>query len=241
MTIGETSTINYLRSIMYIQEDATLDFDHMMVYLDDPNSQLQPVGTVMNFFQSHLQIYDITRVIGRIFNEIYPDVDFVPWSRNDIIPQGAIQKSTVTYHIDTMLPARINQQNYAERREMGPRYRYCIRDYSAPEVPIIDVYGQLVDNVLQFRFYGRSATESEQLAIGFRSMMQVFAGSIQTLGAPIVQWQQGGILRPEQLSATETHTPLFLEYLIRTEDLYTFDAKLIKLIEVNVKTETGGL
>lgn len=240
MTTGETTIQTLLRNTLLLHDQEIRDFDRFVVYQEDVNGNLQNLGNVKQFFANHMQIFDVTRVIGRILqNAANNTISVVPYKRNDVTPEGSTAQSIITYHVDTVKPARINQDNESARYETTPRYRYTIIDIT-DNSHVTDVYGQNIDNYVQFRIYGRSVTETEQLMILTRTALQVFAGSVQNCGVPVFQFIQGGSLRDEQLSTDDKFRPMFLDYLIRTEDLYTFEVGLVQMIDITLTTENGG-
>jgi len=103
---------------------------------------------------------------------------------------------------------------------------------------IYPVYGQLIDHVVRFQFFGKTVTSTEEIMVLFRKLMEVFAGAIISGGVPVFQFIQGGQLNSSEVNRKFKRMPLFLDYLIRTEDLYVMQDPILKAIQTEVRMLT---
>lgn len=223
------------KNLMILEDLSDQRFDYVEIMNFDQQTGQIAISEMRQFFREHYHISDVMRIIKRIIDRVLPDVDFIPYRRNDTINEGSLVKNTITYYIDTMKPAVISQDG-TNRLETGPRYRYSIR-INRDDNLVYDVKAQMVDNYVRFSFYGKSRTEELELCELFRHLMYVFGGTIQNLGVPVLRFIQGGLENMEPMNNVAKYTPMFLDYLMRTEDLYVTHADLIKYISLEVLTE----
>lgn len=219
------SEVIFNKNLIILQDLSDIKFETIEI-LEFDSSGNTSLLSPRQFFKEHYSISDVLRVIERIIRRVEPNIDFVPYRRNDTIQENSFSKNTITFHIDTMKPATVSPDN---RIESGPRYRYTIR-INHDDSLIYDVDAQLIDNYVQFRFYGKSRTEELEMADMFRHIMQVFGGSIQNLGVPVLRFIQGGLETSESLNNVSKYTPMFLDYLMRTEDIYITHRNLVNII-----------
>jgi hypothetical protein len=236
MTTGETSGYNKLiRSIIFLRDNGEYALDEYEVYL---KSGGQPISTLKRFFDTHLQIYDITRSITNIIENIGEEYDIpinvIPHKRIDTIAQGEIRKNIVTYQIESLFPGDVG----GGKREYKPRHRYNVRPIAEPSRSV-SVYGQFVDNYVRFRFIGRTATETEELMVLFRHAVEAFAARVQNNGVAVFRFEEGGTQHSE-IHNRDRPDILYLDYLIRTEDLYSIERPIIKIIEIELQQLNGG-
>jgi len=237
MTYNETTTSLYNRMLLFLSEDTPRNFLDAQVYLEDESQTTQWV-TSMQFFQNHLEIYEVLRVITRITNKVNNTLVIQPYNAMYEKGESSVEKDTITYHIEQINPARINQDDAPARFEVKPRHRYNIKIVHDSDDIIYPVYGQLIDHVVRFQFFGKTVTSTEEIMVLFRKLMEVFAGAIMSGGVPVFQFIQGGQLNSSEVNRKFKRMPLFLDYLIRTEDLYVMQDPILKAIQTEVRMLT---
>jgi len=240
MSTGEISSGNsILRELLSFRDNDNYSFEQISIYNEATGKY---TATDRNFYRGKLEIYDVTRIITQIVEQVglqyNVPLSVLPHKSVDTIGKDTEKKNYITYQIDTIKPALIND---TDRREVKPRYRYTLRFTNSETSNIVSVYGQLIDHYIRFRIYGRTETETEQLMVMFRHLMEVYASIIMDRGGvDRFRFEVGGTLSSEHIGTDQRQDVMFLDYLVRTEDLYTLDEPIIKLIEIVLTRPNGG-
>lgn len=232
MSHNMTGESEFIRNLLMFTESTDQMFEQVKVY-EAEGGNLVYAGQYKNFLEQSLPIFKIMNIIRRLIDRLDAGIKFVPHMRSDTVPEGSDEINMITYHLDTIRPGRVNQDNERSRNEFAPRLRYTMMVNDDPD-QVYDVYGQYIDNYVRFQFYGKTRSESEQMMVLFRRLMWVFTGTIQNSGVRVFRPEQGGTLRPDQINNKDKIAPLFLDYLVSTEDLYAKSIDLIKMIEIIV-------